>query len=232
MCPRSGFRSGGTRERTLVPAFVPGEHPNVPSFRFSIRGNIRQNHPFGKPPSWEPPKRVLLQNRCLRPQTQHLSGTEKQPKHKVLGRDIPGTSGNPDAGISQTQTLCKWPFSVLLDRERQGCPRIWVGTSQIWNIGGPLCLSSKTAPKKLPRKLGRHVCRTKLSPKNVKSMQSMVCKTRKRIRITIRNVSKHFKAPLTPLTKVSHQHFYKSFSPPKICHPPPPKSVWPKPCFR
>ena len=27
MCPRSGFRSGGTCERTLVPVFVPGEHP-------------------------------------------------------------------------------------------------------------------------------------------------------------------------------------------------------------
>ena len=31
--PRSGLRSGGTSERTLVPVFVPG--------------NIRQNHPFG-----------------------------------------------------------------------------------------------------------------------------------------------------------------------------------------
>ena len=34
MYPRSGFRSGGTRERTLV----PGEHPNVPSFRFRSGG--------------------------------------------------------------------------------------------------------------------------------------------------------------------------------------------------
>ena len=41
MCPRSGFRFGGTCERTLVPVFVPGEHPNVPSFRFSFRGNMR-----------------------------------------------------------------------------------------------------------------------------------------------------------------------------------------------
>ena len=45
MYPRSGFRSWGTCERTLVPVFVPGEHPNVPSFWFSFRGNIRQNHP-------------------------------------------------------------------------------------------------------------------------------------------------------------------------------------------
>ena len=57
MCPRSGFCSGGTCERTLVPVFVPGEHPNVPSFRFSFWGNIRQkpkttlleNHPFANP---------------------------------------------------------------------------------------------------------------------------------------------------------------------------------------
>ena len=50
MYPRSGFRSVGTCECTLVPVFVPGEHPNVPSFRFSFRGNIRQNHPFGNHP--------------------------------------------------------------------------------------------------------------------------------------------------------------------------------------
>ena len=30
--PRSGFRSGGTSERTLVPVFVPGEHPPKPPF--------------------------------------------------------------------------------------------------------------------------------------------------------------------------------------------------------
>ena len=50
MCPRSGFRSGGTcectlvpdfrsggtSERTLVPVFVPGEHP-CPSFPCSFR---------------------------------------------------------------------------------------------------------------------------------------------------------------------------------------------------
>ena len=50
MYPCSGFRSGGTCECTLVPVFVPGEHPNVPSFRFSFRGNIRQSHPFGNQP--------------------------------------------------------------------------------------------------------------------------------------------------------------------------------------
>ena len=53
-CPRSAFRSGGTCEPTLVPVFVPGEHPNVPLFRFSFRGNIRQDHPFWKPPFCQP----------------------------------------------------------------------------------------------------------------------------------------------------------------------------------
>ena len=38
MYPRSGFRSGGTCERTLVPVCIPGEHPNVPSLRFLFRG--------------------------------------------------------------------------------------------------------------------------------------------------------------------------------------------------
>ena len=53
---RSSLRSGRTCERTLVPVFVLGEHPSVPSFRLSFRGNIRQNHPFGKPPFWQTPK--------------------------------------------------------------------------------------------------------------------------------------------------------------------------------
>ena len=30
--PRCDFRSGGTSERTLVPVFVPGEHPNETTF--------------------------------------------------------------------------------------------------------------------------------------------------------------------------------------------------------
>ena len=55
MYPRSGFRSRATSECTLVPVFFPGEHPNVPSFRFSFRENIRQNHRFGKPAFCEPP---------------------------------------------------------------------------------------------------------------------------------------------------------------------------------
>ena len=50
--------------------------------------------------------------------------TEKQPKHKVFGRHIPG--------ISRTQTSGGWPLSVVLDTEWPGCPGIWVGMSRIW----------------------------------------------------------------------------------------------------
>ena len=38
--PRSGFRSGGTSECTLVPVVVPGEHPPKP---------LLETHPFGNP---------------------------------------------------------------------------------------------------------------------------------------------------------------------------------------
>ena len=39
---------------------------------------------------------------------------------------------DPDVGISRTKTLCKWPLSVVLDREWPGWPGIWVWTSRIW----------------------------------------------------------------------------------------------------
>ena len=49
ICPRPGFWCRGTSACTLV-----AEHPNVPSFRFLVRGDIRQNHPFGNHPFCEP----------------------------------------------------------------------------------------------------------------------------------------------------------------------------------
>ena len=48
MYPRSGFRSWGTCERTLVPVFVPGEHPNAHSFGFFVPGGHPPKPPFGK----------------------------------------------------------------------------------------------------------------------------------------------------------------------------------------
>ena len=45
------------------------------------------------------------------------SGTEKQPKHKVFGAGYSWDIRDPDVGISRTKTLCKWPFSVVLERD-------------------------------------------------------------------------------------------------------------------
>ena len=60
MYPRSGFRSGGTYERTLVPEFVPGEHSNVPSFRFSsTKTTFLENPPF-----CQPAKFATFYNKC------------------------------------------------------------------------------------------------------------------------------------------------------------------------
>ena len=51
-------QKGGFGECTPVPVCDPGEHAKVPSFRFSLRGNVRmyprpgnmrQNHPFVNP---------------------------------------------------------------------------------------------------------------------------------------------------------------------------------------
>ena len=47
--PSLFFWYRGTCACTIVPVFGTGEHPNVPSFRFLVPGNIRQNHPFVNP---------------------------------------------------------------------------------------------------------------------------------------------------------------------------------------
>ena len=57
---------------------------------------------------------------------------KKQPKHKVFGRDIPGTSGTQTSGYPGQKLYASGPFTVVLDREWPGCPGIWVGTSRIW----------------------------------------------------------------------------------------------------
>ena len=54
MYPHSGLWYRGTSACTLVPVFGTGEHPNVPSFRFLVPGNIRQNHSFGNHPFANP----------------------------------------------------------------------------------------------------------------------------------------------------------------------------------
>ena len=47
----TGRQKGDFGERTLVPFFVPGKHPNVPSFQFRSRGTsakttLLENHPL------------------------------------------------------------------------------------------------------------------------------------------------------------------------------------------
>ena len=57
-------------------------------------------------------------------------------KDKVLGQDVHWDIRDPDVAISRTKTLCKWPFSVVLDKEWPGYPGIWVGTPE---FGKALC---------------------------------------------------------------------------------------------
>ena len=52
---------------------------------------------------------------------------------KILSRIFLGHQGptcqdvpEPGPGMSRTKTLCKAPFSVILDGEWPGCPAIWV----------------------------------------------------------------------------------------------------------
>ena len=55
MCPRSGFLVlANIRMYLFFPFVGAGEHPNVPSFRFLVPGNMRQNHPFGNHPFANP----------------------------------------------------------------------------------------------------------------------------------------------------------------------------------
>ena len=70
---------------------------------------------------------------CAPPDRAELSQVrKKQPKHKSFWAGYSWHIRDPDVGISRTKTLCKWPFSVVLDREWPGCPGIWVGTSWVW----------------------------------------------------------------------------------------------------
>ena len=64
-----------TCARTLVPVFE-GTFSNsmVPSFRFSFQGNIRQNHPFGKPPFLSTAEKLLHAHHLAKPLCFRVSG--------------------------------------------------------------------------------------------------------------------------------------------------------------
>ena len=70
--PRSGFRSGRTSECTLVPVFVPGEHPPKP--------------PFWKPPFCQPQTEVpsFSGPKILNKSQKGLRGPSGPECHKVL----------------------------------------------------------------------------------------------------------------------------------------------------
>ena len=73
---------------------------------------------------------------CSR-QGKHSSVSKNSLKIRFLGRIALGHQGptrrdipDPGPGTSQAKTVCKVPFSVVLDREWPGCLTIWVGTSR------------------------------------------------------------------------------------------------------
>ena len=66
MYPRSGFRSWGTCERTLVPGFRSGgrsERTLVPVLKF-VPGEHPPKPPFWKPPFWVPPTHCRYGHDC------------------------------------------------------------------------------------------------------------------------------------------------------------------------
>ena len=100
---------------------------NVPLFRFSFQGNIRQNHPFGKPPFSEPPK--------FERRVDYLSTRKKnEPKPKLVGPDIFGRGGGlPREGVGakkfgmslETREVQFFFGGISLDFAgiSQGCPK-------------------------------------------------------------------------------------------------------------
>ena len=125
-------------ERPLVPVFVPGEHAKVYSFRFSFQRNICQNHPFGKPPFGEPTK-VLVR----------FQG----PFGKVL------LEFSKHAGLESSRPDWLLASTIL---GRCCCPPHRLGLDVCLIIfGQPLTIHGV-------KRLGRHVCRTKLPAKNLR----------------------------------------------------------------
>ena len=114
---QKGTRKGWFWRMPLFRSFVPGEHANVPSFRFSFRGNIRctlvpvfipehpPKDPFGKPPFWQPPeicsKELFSKNDSVSMVSVPLdhnditqtSGDAKNYKHKQILGIVPGMDG-------------------------------------------------------------------------------------------------------------------------------------------
>ena len=70
---RAVSQKGGLGECALVTVFVPGECANVPSFRFSFRGNIRMYPRSGFRSGGKPAKTTLWENcECKNPAQNRL----------------------------------------------------------------------------------------------------------------------------------------------------------------
>ena len=114
MCPLSVFRYWGTSACTLVPVSGTGERPNVPSFRFLVPGNIRQNHPCGNHPFAHP--RCFSLWACFRNQEKgvlakgvsaELSVTLKEQKYsRILGPAVT-QSATLKRGVHSCKNLLK-----------------------------------------------------------------------------------------------------------------------------
>ena len=65
----------------------------------------------------------------------HPKGRNQETKNSLKIKFWAGYSWDirdPDVGISRTTTLCRWPMSVVLDREWPGCLGNWARTSRVW----------------------------------------------------------------------------------------------------
>ena len=70
---------------------------NVPSFRFSFRGNIRRNHPFGKPPFCQHQKGSL--------------GDKRAVSKRVVLANVPSFRFSFQGNIRQNHPFGNHPFA-------------------------------------------------------------------------------------------------------------------------
>ena len=116
------LKKGGFGECALVPVFAPREHANVPSFRFSFRGNIRMYPRSGFRSGGTSAKTTLLEDHPF----------ANPPKDR--GNDLQGMKS----------ALCIAVICVCSDVERQGSqgPADRVG----FQTGGGVCRSGLVIP--------------------------------------------------------------------------------------
>ena len=121
--PRSGFRSGGTCERSLVPVFVPGEHPPKPPFwkpPFCRPCPTYQLWPFSFPPE-NPPKTLNMGSRRIT-RTEGFCGNSTE---NLNFPEFPGPSrfrilGSPFSAFWGEMKLTCWAALTLVCSSERG----------------------------------------------------------------------------------------------------------------